>query len=168
MKFMILLLIWSFIPGPTHEIHEFYLSVTDINYVKKEKSLQIISRVFTDDFEDVLNKRYQKDFKLIPRLEVEEIDTYVEKYLRDKFILETNEGQLKFNYLGRKYEDDMVYLFMEVEELEGFKFLSIENSILTDLFEEQKNMIHFKSAGFKKSFILEKGQLQRKINYTTD
>lgn len=147
--------------------HEFYLSVTDIEYVKEEKSLQVISRVFIDDFENVINKRYNKDFKLIPGLEVERIDEYIERYIRDKFVLETNKGQLNFSYLGRKYEDDMVYLFLEVENLEPFEALTIENLILTDLFEEQKNMIHFKSENFKKSFILEKEISKRTINYRT-
>jgi hypothetical protein len=141
--------------------------VTDINYIQEKKSLQIISRVFTDDFENVINTRYQKDFKLIPRLEVEEIDVYIEKYIRTKFSLETNRGQLSFKYLGRKYEDDMVYLFLEVENIEAFEYLSVENSILTDLFEDQKNMIHFTSNDFKKSFILEKELSKRTINYTT-
>ncbi len=167
MKFFTVFLIWLTFSTTTTNYHEFYLSVTDINYVQEEKSLQIISRVFTDDFEDVINKRYNKDFKLIPSLEVEEIDVYIEKYLRDKFILETDKGQLTYNYLGRKYEDDMVYLFLEVENLEAFDVLTVENSILTDLFEEQKNMIHFKSDNFKKSFILEKNISKRSINYKT-
>lgn len=156
MNFFAALLIYLSFASVTETSHEFYLSVTDITYIKNEKSLQIISRVFTDDFEDVINTRYQKDFKLIPNLEVEEIDLYIEKYIRGKFILETQSEQLSYTYLGRKYEDDMVYLFLEVENLEPYEVLKIENLILTDLFEEQKNMIHYKSGDFKKSFILEK------------
>lgn len=167
MKFFIAFFIWLTFSTSDSNYHEFYLSVTDINYIQEEKSLQVISRVFTDDFEDVLNKRYNKDFKLIPKFEVEEIDVFIEKYIRDKFILETNNGQLTFNYVGRKYEDDMIYLFLEVENLEAFEVLTVENSILIDLFEEQKNMIHFKSNGFKKSFILEKDITKRSINYRT-
>jgi len=117
MKFFGILLVWLTLTPATQTDHEFYLSVTDITYVKKEKSLQIISRVFTDDFENVINKRYDKEFKLIPTLEVEEIDFYIEKYIRDKFILETKLEVLSFEYVGRKYEDDMVYLFLEVKNL---------------------------------------------------
>lgn len=165
MKILAALLIWmSFTPANIYD-HEFYLSVTDITYIESEKSLQIISRVFTDDFEDVINKRYDKDFKLIPSLEVKEIDDYIEKYIRDKFVLETDDELLKFNYLGRKYKDDMVYLFLEVEGLEQFKSLTVENSILTDLYQDQKNMIHFKSDDFKKSFILEKDISKKTILY---
>ncbi|MBZ9627485.1 hypothetical protein LB456_00740 [Psychroflexus sp. CAK57W] len=168
MKFFTVLILWlSLTSAFNTNGHEFYLSVTDINYIQEKETLQIISRVFTDDFEDVINKRYNKEFKLIPNLEVEEIDIYIEKYLRDKFVLETNNGPLTYNYLGRKYENDMVYLFLEVENLEIFEVLTVENLILTDLFEEQKNMIHFKSDNFKKSFILEKDFSNRSITYKT-
>jgi len=85
MKVLLTFFIWFSI-STTADVHEFYLSVTDINYVAEKQSLQIISRVFTDDFEDVLNKRYQKDFKLIPSLEVKETDVYIERYIKDKFL----------------------------------------------------------------------------------
>jgi len=166
MKFFIAFFIWLTFSTSDSNYHEFYLSVTDINYIEEEKSLQIISRVFTDDFEDVLNKRYNKNFKLIPKFEVEEIDHYIEKYIKSKFILKTNNTELNLNYLGRKYVDDMVYLFIEVENVQNFQSLTVENSILIDLYSTQKNMIHFKSADFKKSFILEKDITKKSINYT--
>ena len=146
------------------DVHEFYLSVTDIEYVKGQQSIQIISRVFTDDFEEVINKRYQKNFKLIPHLEVEAIDTYIEKYITEKFLLSIQGEDLAIDYLGRKYEDDMVYLFLEVKDIYNLNSITIQNLILTDLFLDQKNMIHFKSKDFKKSFILEKEQSQKTIN----
>ncbi|WP_127846397.1 DUF6702 family protein [Psychroflexus aestuariivivens] len=136
--------------------HEFYLSVTDIEYIEDEKSLQIISRVFIDDFEDVLNKRYRKDLVLIPGQEKSETEYYVEKYINDKFEISIDKDTQKLNYLGKKYEDDMIYLFIEIENIPEFKSIEIENLILTDLFQEQKNMIHFKAKDFKQSFILEK------------
>ena len=61
-----------------------------------------------------------------------------------------------YNFIGKKYDNDVVILYIEVPEV-GFnalKTISIENDILTDLFEEQKNLVHFKWKGKKKSFVL--------------
>ena len=44
--------------------HEFYLSVTEIEYKEEKQSLQIITRIFTDDFEEVLRKRFDDDIRL--------------------------------------------------------------------------------------------------------
>ena len=164
MKVLLTFFIWFSI-STAAEVHEFYLSVTDINYVAEKQSLQIISRVFTDDFEDVLNKRYQKDFKLIPSLEVKETEVYIERYIKDKFFIESKGNVLSLKYLGKKYEDDMIYLYLEIENINELNSITIENSILTDLFEQQKNMIHFKSGEFKKSFILEKKLSRRTVTF---
>jgi len=72
---------------------------------------------------------------------------------------------LSLKYLGKKYEDDMIYLYIEIENIDELSSITIENLILTDLFEEQKNMIHFKSGGFEKSFILEKKLSRRTITF---
>jgi len=136
--------------------HEFYLSVTDIEYIKDESSIQIISRVFTDDFENVLNKRYRKDLVLITGQEKKETAFYVEKYIKDKLQIDIDNDKQRLHYLGKKYEDDMVYLFIEIQDVPEFSKLNVENLILTDMFEEQKNMIHFTAEDFKLSFILEK------------
>lgn len=136
--------------------HEFYLSVTDVTYVKEEESIQIISRVFVDDFENVLKERYGQPIVLIEGREMEETDRYVEKYINQKFAIQIDQQEVKLNYLGREYVDDMVYLYIEIQNIKPFQEITIKDEILIDLFETQKNMIHFKSEQFKKSFILEK------------
>lgn len=136
--------------------HEFYLSVTDVTYVKEQGSIQIISRVFVDDFENVLKERYDRRILLIEGREIEETDEYVEKYIHQKFDIQIDQQEVNLNYLGREYVDDMVYLYIEITNIKPFQNITIKDEILIDLFETQKNMIHFKSEHFKKSFILEK------------
>lgn len=136
--------------------HEFYLSVTDVTYVKEEESIQIISRVFVDDFENVLKKRYDQPIVLIEGREIEVTDQYIEKYIHQKFAIQIDQQEVNLNYLGREFVDDMVYLYIEIQNIKPFQEITIKDEILIDLFETQKNMIHFKSDQFKKSFILEK------------
>ena len=38
--------------------HKFYISVTNVGYSDKDKSLQITSRIFIDDMEKALMERY--------------------------------------------------------------------------------------------------------------
>ena len=38
--------------------HKFYVSVTNVTYSEKNEALQITSRVFIDDLEEVLKERY--------------------------------------------------------------------------------------------------------------
>lgn len=140
-------------------VHKFYVSVTNINYSEKENSLQITSRVFIDDFDLLLKERYGFTANLATKVEDKEAESYIEKYTRTKFHITINNVAVPVNYIGREYDNDVVILYLEVEDvvLAKMKSIEIENGMLTDLFEEQKNLVHFKYNGAKKSFVLIKG-----------
>lgn len=157
----------SFLLSFSTSNHEYYLSVTDVNYVQNEQSIQIISRVFVDDFESVLKKRYQAPVVLIEGKEIDETEIYIERYLNQKFSIQVDGEETKLDYLGYKYKDDMVLLFIEIHNIKPFTKISIKDEILLDLFEAQKNLIHFKSGDFKQSFILEKDLETKTIQLNT-
>ena len=39
-------------------MHKYYLSVMDLEYNEDAKAVQMVTRIFYDDLEDVLNERY--------------------------------------------------------------------------------------------------------------
>jgi len=59
----------------------------------------------------------------------------------------------KLNFLGLENKNDMYVFYLEIENLPDFNNLSIDNKLLFDLYSEQKNIIHVKKNGNKKSFI---------------
>ncbi|WP_350290613.1 DUF6702 family protein [uncultured Croceitalea sp.] len=136
--------------------HKFYVSVTNINYSEKTDALQITSRIFVDDLEALLKERYGIEAKLGTEEETSIADDYIQKYLKTKFVLELNEETVMYNYIGKKYDNDVVIFYLEVPEVgfKGLKSISIQNEVLTDLYEEQKNLVHIKWNGKKKSFVL--------------
>lgn len=137
-------------------VHKFYVSVTNINYSEKTDALQITSRIFIDDLEALLEERYGIEAKLGAEEETSIADDYIQKYLNTKFVLELNEETTSYNYIGKKYDNDVVIFYLEVPEVgfQGLKSISIQNEVLTDLYEEQKNLVHIKWKGKKKSFVL--------------
>ena len=151
-KIALLLLLPLFAFG----MHKFYVSVTNISFSEKDQAIQITSRVFIDDLEKVLEERYGINAKLTTKDEPAKADTYIEKYLRTKFKLFVD-GELKyFDYLGRKYDNDVVIFYLEVKNvnLNNIKTIEVQNQLLTDLFDDQQNVVHFKIKGMKKSFVL--------------
>ena len=62
--------------------HKFYVSVTNVGYSEKNDALQITSRVFIDDLDQLLKERYDIDAKLSTDAESELSDEYLEKYLQ--------------------------------------------------------------------------------------
>jgi hypothetical protein len=145
--------------------HEFYLSVTEIEYNKEEQSLQIITRVFIDDFQEVLNERYGEDIQLSEEAEEGEVTENISKYLAQKLRLNANGEELQLNYLGKEYDADQLVLYIEVENLVPFNQIEVTNEILTDLFDDQKNVVHVKVNGKTKSLLLMRQQETEKLTF---
>lgn len=137
-------------------VHKFYVSVTNVSYSEKDDALQMTSRVFIDDMDQVLKERYDIEAHLATDQESVLSQEYLEKYLRAKFIIEINGEPRAFKYIGKKYDNDLIIFYLEVSELDfpTVKSIQIQNEVLTDMFDEQQNIVHFKIKGKKKSFVL--------------
>ncbi|MDO6519235.1 hypothetical protein SAMN05421766_105141 [Zobellia uliginosa] len=146
--------------------HKFYVSVTNVNYSEKDKALQITSRIFIDDLDKLLLERYDLKAQLATGEESPLADAYLEKYLRAKFVIEVNGNNADYTYIGKKYDADVVIFYIEVPNVDKatLKSVQIENEILTDLFDEQQNVVHFKIGDQKKSFVLVKSRTKGMLN----
>lgn len=147
------------------ELHKFYVSVTEIEYNREAESLQIISRVFTDDFENLLKKRYDKDIRLGSDVETPDAASCFEKYLTQKMKIKVDGKPVKLNYLGKEYENDMILLYIEVVDVPSFQKIEVKNTVLMDLFQEQKNLIHVEHKGKTRSLVLTDGREEDVLNF---
>ena len=147
-------------------VHKFYISVTNIKYSEKDDALQITTRVFVDDMNTVLNERYGIDAELGTKEESTLGQEYLEKYVRSKIRITRNGKTADYTLLGKRYETDIVILYIEVPKIDlpNVISLGIENEVLTDLFDEQQNVVHFNINGKKKSFVLLKSDTKGMLN----
>lgn len=159
-------LVFLLLPLLAFTAHKFYVSVTNVGYSEKDDALQITSRLFIDDLEAVLMARYDLEAKLATEDESESSDEYLEKYLRKKFKVEINGGGKSYELIGRKYDNDVCIFYIEVPNINfpTVKSIQIQNEMLTDLFDEQQNLVHFKIKGKKKSFVLLKSDTKGMLN----
>lgn len=135
-------------------MHKYYISVTQIDYVAEQESLQIISRVFIDDFENALKAIYDENIALAEKDEAEIIDTYINQYLQDKIKLSINNKPVTSVFIGKAYEGDIVKCYLEVENVKHIKTFSITNRMLFDVYKEQQNIVKTKINSKNKSVIL--------------
>jgi hypothetical protein len=135
-------------------MHKYYISVTQVNYVEEKESVQIISRLFIDDFENALKANYDENIVLAEKDEAAIIDTYIDKYLKKRLELIINDKAVTFNFIGKEYEGDIVRCYLEVEHVKNIKSFSITNRVLFDLQKDQQNIVKTKINSKNKSVIL--------------
>jgi len=130
-------------------LHKYYVSVTDIEYAKETKSIQIISRLFVDDFEKVLQERYLDTLSL----DDNSVDFYIGKYFAKKLQVTVNKEHQQFNFIGKEIDGDMVHCYFEIEEISNIETINVTNKLLFDTYKNQQNITHLKINGKKKSFL---------------
>ena len=80
----ILLLLVAFTTLTSSSFHKFYVSIYQINYVPKKKMLEITSRLFIDDLNEALEKKYNKKTFIGTNNEKPEDLVLMKKYMVEK------------------------------------------------------------------------------------
>jgi len=135
-------------------VHKYYVSITKIEYVKEKKSVQIISRIFIDDLENLLKERFDKNIVLASKTDETIIDGYIKEYLLSRLKITINKNESNIVFIGKKYDEDVVQCYLEIENIKHIKSFSVENKTLFDVFSDQKNIVRTNINGKQKSFIL--------------
>jgi len=146
-------------------LHKFYMGIYQINYASEKKMLQITSRIFVDDLDKALEKKYNKKFFLGTDKETTESIDLLKKYLTENFIIKVN-GQTKaMNFLSKEMDGDVLVCYLNIKDISKINSLEIYNSVLIDCFSEQQNIVHVTAFGTKKSFLFTETSTREVLKY---
>jgi hypothetical protein len=145
--------------------HKYYLSLTQIEYNKNQKSLEVIINVFMDDIELAINKEYAIDLNLTTKDELKDADVYFHNYLTKNLTFIIDNDIVTYNYIGKEYDGDLVYFYLEIAVKENPKSLEVFNTILLTYFEQQQNIVKFKNDSKRQSKILSKNTNKALLNF---
>jgi diacylglycerol kinase family enzyme len=148
-KNSVLVLMFLFFLSSFTSLHKYYVSVTDVEYVAQKQVVQIISRLFVDDFEKVLKERYEQPIQLADNSS----RIYVEKYFSKKMLVTINGKVESIKLIGTEIEDDMLHCYFEIENISNIKTIQITNKLFFEMFYNQQNITHLKVNDRKKSFL---------------
>ena len=144
----------TFLAGTSFGIHKFYVSIYQIKYAPEKKMLQITSRIFVDDLNEVLYKKYNKKTFLGESNEsLDDIDL-MKKYISDNFYLKVNGQQKPINYLSKELEGNVIICYYNIKEISKVKTLEVKNTALLELNSEQQNIMQSTIYGEKQSLLL--------------
>ena len=129
------------------------MALYQINYAPEKKMLQITSRIFIDDLNITLEKKYHKKFNLGAEKESAEELILVKEYLANHFSIKVNNQSKPMVFLSKELDDDVLVCYWNIKGISKINSLEIYNTVLTDWFPEQKNLVHITVLGVKNSFL---------------
>ena len=154
-----------FLTLTSFSVHKFYVALYQVNYAPEKKMLQITTRLFIDDLNSALAKKYQKKINLGSEKETEEDLNLFKKYFAEKFSVKVN-GQTKtLLFLSKEMEGDVLICYFSIKDIHKINTLEIYNSIITDNNSEQQNIMHFNVSGVKNTLLLTESNTKGLLKY---
>ena len=150
MRFFLVIFLALILSGLT--MHKFYVSTTLIRFVPEENSLQITAQVFADDFEFTLQK-LSPGIRLNPDSKVKLADSLTKKYFQRNLVFSSEGRNLPFDYLGKIYRNDLLVAYLEIILDSTVQNFDVKNTLLFDFTDDQKNILHFRNKGKRRSFL---------------
>ncbi|WP_394758119.1 DUF6702 family protein [Flavobacterium sp.] len=145
--------------------HKFYVSIYQINYAQDKKMIQITSRIFYDDLNMVLKKKFNKTTHIGESDESEEDIQLMKKYISDHFLIKVNGKQKSINYLSKEIEANIVICYFKITDVAKIKSLEIENTALFELDSNQQNIIQTTIYNKKQNLLLTPDNVKGLLNH---
>jgi hypothetical protein len=124
-------------------VHPMHVSVTEIEFDEKDKALEIMMRVFVDDLElSLRNKLKDQNLDLLQPKNGLTVDQMVGEYLKPNFRISLDGKPQSVVYLGHEQEGDAFIFYIEVSKVKKFKTIQVQNSIITEIHDDQNNLIN--------------------------
>jgi|GEM_PF-1932927 hypothetical protein len=148
------------VPTPTESnqshLHKYYLSVSNVTYNSKVKALQMTTRFFVDDLENVLSDRTGKKIIFNKDADLNNQKTTIATYLEKKLEVSTDGSMRSIIYIGGEIENDQVIFYTEIPVPQEPSNISMKFTAFQELFEDQKNMVHLKIKGKRGTLLMTK------------
>ena len=146
--------------------HKFYVGVFQVNYAAEKKMLQITSRIFIDDLNNAMEKKYRKKTFVGTSKETQADIDLLKKYLTENFTIKVNGQSKAIAFLSKEIEaDDVLVCYSRIKDVDKFKTLEISNTILVDWNAEQQNITHISAFDTKRSVLFTESSRKEVLKY---
>jgi hypothetical protein len=145
-------------------LHPVHVSVTEINYNEKNKSLEVTSRIFIDDLELSIQKKLnQETLDILKPQNGMTTDQMVSSYLAEHLKVKLDGKPVKMKFLAHEIEDVAIICYLEIEGVKKVKTLEVTNTVIQETHADQSNLVHITFKAPVKSFRLVRDQPTEKL-----
>jgi hypothetical protein len=136
--------------------------MTDIEWEAEEQVMGISSRFFIDDMERALSP--EGKVKISMKMDAKN-SLLLQTYFLEHFNLKDAKGNVPVTFIGYEVEKDMIWCYAQCNRKPDSKTLSANANWLTELFEDQSNILHLKDGAHLKTVILNRSNPTSSFNY---
>ncbi len=147
-------------------LHPVHVSFTTIEYNEKDKEFKILFRIFVDDFDLAIKKKYGKNLNISQGKWGNNYVNTINSYIKDEFKLTYNnnkEIELKFN--KHEIKEQAIWLYYTAKQNINKGKFKIFNNLLINLYADQKNLLIFVFRNSEKALQFNPNNINQEISF---
>jgi len=138
-------------------MHKYYVSITEAEYNLGSKTFELSIKFIGHDLEEALEAAGAPKLFLGTEKENEKADYYLNQYINQRFHMIVDGVSLNYKFHGKEINtDDFIYCFLESNQIEEPKKVTIKNTLLTEIFSGQANTVYLTVGDRKVNYQLNK------------
>jgi len=136
--------------------HDFHVSKCLVEYNEGEQSLQISLHLFIDDLEEALRRQGADKLFICTKKEAPRAESHIFQYLRKHFSFEADGQKREYTFIGKEVSEDLMaaWCYLEIAGVKKLETLKVSNSLLMEVFDDQKNLVSITGPGRKQGLLM--------------
>jgi len=140
----------TLLPHPKMLPHPFFVSVTEIEYLSKEKVLGVSCKVFNDDLETTLKNASGTPIDIFKGDKAKNT-TYLQQYFTKHFTILTDGSPAALRVIGYEIDGEACFVYLEAPLATRPRQVKVTTDLMYDFNKGQINMIHCVDQGNRQS-----------------
>tara|TARA_B100000085_G_scaffold282208_1_gene310318 strand:- start:238 stop:759 length:522 start_codon:yes stop_codon:yes gene_type:complete len=172
MKLKIVFILLSSLIFPSEIVkHDFYVSITSIRHNLEKENLFIRIKLFASDIEQSFLHEKENVLGIRENSKNEKVKKNLEKYIFSKFSIKINGKPIDISLVklvfetSERIEDDLFICEFEAFDISNINSIKVSNSILTERFDSQTNIVFIIANGKRETLNLDRRISHGEITY---
>ena len=164
-KAILFLTLVLFIALSSFNVHKFYVSIYQVDFVPEKKRVEITARIFMDDLNLALEKEFKTKIQLGEKTESSQDVQFLQKYLMKHLKISIDDKEKNIQFLSKEIENNVVIIYLKIVDVKKINSFRIYNNALLELYSDQQNIIQTKFYNKKRNYIFTEDYFVENMNF---
>ena len=145
--------------------HEFYVSISKVKWDSDAKKLVVSVRIFSDNLQEGIENMGGPKLNLWTYQEHGDSDKWVAGYITSRLDFTVNGREAELVFQEKADALDAIACLFHIEDVQQVRSIEVRNEILTELLDDQTNIVRFDINGNKKFMNLTKKMFRAEVSF---
>jgi hypothetical protein len=147
------LALFFFVGLSSFNVHKFYVSIYQVDFVPEKKRVELTARIFLDDLHVALEQEFKTKIHLGEKGETAQDVAFLQKYMAKHLKVAIDGKEKKILFLSKEMENNVLIIYLKIPDVKKMSSMKIYNNALLELYADQQNIMQTNFYSIKKNYI---------------